>query len=608
MTVPGSSFGHTADAFANSRTLVRQLRDILWPRRWQAAAVLLLMLVVAGLEGVSFSLLVPLTQIFTAGTGGGPSAFQVYQGWLGRYSSDYQLAILGTALVSLFGLKNGLQYLREVLTTRLWLGIGAETRSRALASIMQRPYRYFLDRKQGALVQHLYHEPHHVAYIVQMGIEQTANVLAVAILVGLLVLVSWQVTLLVFALGALYAFGIWRLSQFAHAGGAERQQVEAESVALLTETIGGIRQVKVFSAEQSLWRIYSGWVKRYQDLNLRHWLAVLLPQHVTEMFWIGVLGLLLCLPALGMVADLQTMLPVMAVFSAVAFRVGPYVSRISQGWLSLKFFLPALHVVGKLLEETQENGGRESGRRFQRLEHAIELESVSFSYGVDQQALSDVSVRFGRGEMTAIIGPSGSGKSTLADLLIRLYEPSAGRILIDGTDFRDYARASWLASIGFVSQDTFIFHGTIRDNIAFSKPDATLEEIQAAARHANAHEFIERCPQGYDTVVGDRGLKLSGGERQRIAISRALVRNPQLLIFDEATSALDNQSEALIQETMACVSRDRTVILIAHRLSTVVRADKIIVLEHGRMVEEGTHATLLQRGGVYSTLYGKGSV
>jgi ABC-type multidrug transport system fused ATPase/permease subunit len=208
---------------------------------------------------------------------------------------------------------------------------------------------------------------------------------------------------------------------------------------------------------------------------------------------------------------------------------------------------------------------------------------------------------------TAIVGTSGAGKSTLVDLVARLYDPSSGMITVDDVDLREYDLSSWLAKIGFVSQDTFIFHGTIRDNIAFSKPDASLQEIHAAARQANAHSFIERFAEGYETIVGDRGLKLSGGERQRIAIARALLRDPEILIFDEATSALDNQSEASIQEAIAAIARDRTVIVIAHRLSTIVRAETIIVLDGGKVVGVGTHAALLAENTVYSTLYKRDS-
>jgi len=603
--------GSLRQALSTGWKLARQFKDILAPYRWQVVAIIGLILLTSLVEGIGFSLLVPLTQAFTSSQSSqaaGSAVFELYQGWLGGQTPEYRLAFIGLMLGGVFILKNGLQYLREVLSTHLWVGIGAETRLRVFASVLQRPYRYFLDRKQGGLVQHLYYEPHHVAYVVQMGIEQCANLLTVGVLIGLLILVSWQVTVLVLGAGVLFGLAVWRLSNLAQAGGTERETTDAEAMALLTETVGGIRQVKVFSAESRARDVYEGLVFGFRDLHARHCLSVLLPHHVTELFWIGVLGLLLCLPALGIVHGVQTVLPMVVVFSAVAFRLGPYLSRISQGWLNVKFFLPALEVVGNLLEMSESQPRRRTGWTFQTLEHGIKLEDVSFSYGQAEEALSHVSVCFNRGETTAIIGPSGAGKSTLVDLLVRLYEPSSGRIMVDGVDLCDSAPDSWLGAIGFVSQDTFIFHGTIRDNIAFSLPTATLEQIRSAARLANAQEFIERLPQGYDTVVGDRGLKLSGGERQRIAIARALLRHPQVLIFDEATSALDNQSEALIQETIATIARDRTVIVIAHRLSSIIRADRIVVLENGRVVEQGTHASLLKDGRVYAALYGRESI
>jgi len=588
--------------------LVRHFEPILWPRRWHLAAVILLILLTSLLEGIGFSLIVPMMQVFMSdqvGAGTAPVVFRAYQSSLATYSIEGRLAVLGLALVTVFGLKNGLQYLREALSTRLWLGIGAEGRLRVTAQILRRPYRYFLDQKQGTLVQHLYHEPHYMAVALQVVVDQTANILAVAVLVALLVFVSWEVTAVVFTFGALYGYAMWRLSKRVQAGGEERQKVEAEAVALLTEMTAGIRQVKIFSVEGRIQEMYAKWLRLFQELSVRHCLAMISPYRVTEMFWIGVLSLLLFLPALGVIGDFHAILPVVAVFTAVAFRVGPYVSRISQGWLSIKFYLPAIRLVGELLEEPTPIEQPQGTKPVRGLCRAIEFHDVSFSYGDKQPALSHVSMRFNRSETTAIIGPSGGGKSTLVDLLVRLYKPSSGLITVDGIDLQEYDLASWRAVIGFVSQDTFIFHGSIRDNIAFAQPGASFEEIQLVARQANAHDFIVRCPQGYETIVGDRGLKLSGGERQRIAIARALIRQPQILIFDEATSALDNQSEALIQEAITAIASDRTVILIAHRLSTVVQADKIIVLENGMVVEEGTHDALLKEGGVYSTLYSK---
>jgi ABC-type multidrug transport system fused ATPase/permease subunit len=592
------------------RRLIESLRIILWQWWGRLATIVVLIVVASLLEGASFSLLVPLTQSFTegsAGSGGGPVLFQAYQRWLDGYELNERLAVLAVALVGLFGLKNLLQYVRAVLSTRLSLDMTADMRVKALEAVLHRPYQYFLVNKQGTLVHQLYHETHHVAYVVQTGIEQVANVVAVSALIVLLLVVSWQVTAIVFLVGTAYGLVMWRISRQANSVGAERQRCESEAMAVLAESVAGIRQVKVFSGEARVRSLYEQWVQRFRQQEIHHWSRALLPQPLTEIFWIAVLGVLLSFPMLGIIPDAKAVLPLVTVFSAVAFRVGPYVSRMTQGWLTAKYYLPSFRLVSRLLEATEPALSRSRERKpFQLFARSIQLERVGFSYDGASPALSGVSVSFNRGETTAVIGPSGAGKSTLVDLLIRLYEPTSGRIVVDGTDLADYELGSWLARIGFVSQDTFVFHATILENIAFGKPGASLEEIQAAARQAHAHDFIERLPNGYDTMVGDRGLTLSGGQRQRIAIARALVRDPEILIFDEATSALDNQSEALVQEAIATLAKTRTVIIVAHRLSTVVHADKIIVLDHGKVAEEGTHAALLGSGSVYSNLYGRG--
>jgi len=564
------------------------------------------------LEVVSFSLVVPLTQSFNSGPvglGGQSVLFQNYQRWLAGHELAERLAMIAAALVGLFGLKNLFQYLREILSIRLSLDMTAEIRMKAFETAMQRPYRYFLENKLGVLVQHLYHETHHVAYVLRVGIEQIANVVTVSALIVLLVVVSWQVTAIFFLVGVVYGCTIWKLSKQAHIAGDERQRSETEAIAVLAESIAGIRQIKVFSGETRVRSLYDTWLQRFRQQELHHLSRSILPQHLTEIFWIVVLGVLMSFPALGVTKDAQAVMPLLAVFTAVAFRVGPYVSRITQGWLMAKYYLPSLHLVSRLLEtsEPASSCGR-AVKPFRSFSRSIQLERVSFSYGETSRALSDVSISFGYGKTTAVTGPSGAGKSTLVDLLIRLFEPTGGRILVDETDLADYDLESWLARIGFVSQDTFVFHTTIRENIAFGMPDVSLENIQEAARQAHAHDFIERLPNGYNTVVGDRGLTLSGGQRQRIAIARALVRKPDILIFDEATSALDNQSEAMVQQAIAAVAKTKTVIIVAHRLSSVVHADKIIVLEHGKVVEEGTHDALLMSGGVYSTLYGQGQL
>jgi ATP-binding cassette subfamily B protein len=240
---------------------------------------------------------------------------------------------------------------------------------------------------------------------------------------------------------------------------------------------------------------------------------------------------------------------------------------------------------------------------FEQLRCSIEFDSVSFGYGNRGPVLDQVRLSIPAGQTVAIVGESGSGKSTLLKLLLQQYEPSAGRILIDGADARDYHLPSLRSGIGVVSQDPYIFNGTIRDNIALGRPNTPLAEVIAAARAAGLEDFIASLPQRYDTVIGERGANLSGGQRQRLAIARALVRRPEILIFDEATSHLDTATERAIQENLRTALAGRTVVLVAHRLSTIQDADLIYVMHQGRIVEQGTDRQLLALGGVYSDLW-----
>ncbi|MEX0907410.1 MAG: ABC transporter ATP-binding protein, partial [Gemmatimonadota bacterium] len=242
-------------------------------------------------------------------------------------------------------------------------------------------------------------------------------------------------------------------------------------------------------------------------------------------------------------------------------------------------------------------------RPFTGFSDAIRLEDIRFAYETGEPVLNGISLEVRPGEVIALVGPSGGGKSTLVDLIARFYDPDSGRITVDGVDLREISPRSLRQQLGIVTQETVLFHDTVRANIAYALPDATQEEIERAARAANAHEFIAQLPRGYDTVLGERGTRLSGGQRQRIAIARAILRDPPILIFDEATSALDSESERLVQDAIEHLLTGRTVFVIAHRLSTILHADQILVLEQGSIVERGTHDELLAEGGLYRKLY-----
>jgi subfamily B ATP-binding cassette protein MsbA len=265
--------------------------------------------------------------------------------------------------------------------------------------------------------------------------------------------------------------------------------------------------------------------------------------------------------------------------------------------------------VFRFIDAQDEVHERKGAVKLKAFHDAIEFRDVRFSYELESQthqvieALRGVSLTIRRGEVVALVGPSGAGKSTLMNLLPRFYDVSEGAILIDGHDVRDLTIVSLRKQIGKVTQETVLFNDTVRNNIAYGQPDVPMEKIEAAAKAARAHDFITRMPEGYDTQIGERGARLSGGERQRLAIARALLKDAPILVLDEATSSLDTESEAHVQAALATLMRDRTVLVIAHRLSTVRRADRIAVMEQGQITELGSHEELLERGGTYSRLY-----
>jgi subfamily B ATP-binding cassette protein MsbA len=386
-------------------------------------------------------------------------------------------------------------------------------------------------------------------------------------------------------------------------GNLRRGNVHGEMTSVLQETISGIRLVKASGTESYEEGRFAEGSNKYASSSLKLTRLALLAPPVTEIIGTVIAVLILWIGAWQVLRSGTMTGATLLAFLTLVLRLLQPLKQLSQMRTTAQSSLASAERLFEILDSPAEFQRDRGTRDMATFDRHLEFENVSFSYG-DAPVLSNIDFSASKGEVVALVGPSGSGKSTLVDLIPRFYEPTAGRILLDGIDVRDIKLPALRSLTGIVSQETVLFHDTVRSNIAYGAVDQySQEQIEAAARAANAHEFIIELPRGYDTLLGERGTRLSGGQRQRLAIARALLTDPPILILDEATSALDTESERLVQEAVDRLLQGRTVFVIAHRLSTITHADQILVLDRGEIVERGTHAELLARRGAYHRLY-----
>jgi subfamily B ATP-binding cassette protein MsbA len=479
----------------------------------------------------------------------------------------------------------------------------AELRRKVQTHVGRLPISYYDANKSGVLVSRIMSDVEGVRNLIGTGLVEFAGGLLTAVL-ALGVLLSLSASMTGVALGAIVVFGLALGKAFGVLRPIfrERGKINAEVTGRLTESLGGVRVVKGYHAEASEAEVFSGGVQRLLDNVMKSLTSTSLMSFGATLM-MGVLSaLVMYLGARHMMAKSLTLGQFFEFTVLLAFLIAPVFQIVGIG-TQISEALAGLERTREVLRERPEDDDPRRQVRAGRIQGDVVFDHVTFSYDEGKTVLHDVSFRSAPDTVTALVGPSGSGKSTIIGLIAAFYTPREGAILVDGVDLSTIRLDSYRTQLGVVLQDTFLFDGTIRENVAFSRPGATEEQIREACRIARVDEFAESFEKGYDTVVGERGVKLSGGQRQRVSIARAILADPAILILDEATSSLDSESEALIQEGLSYLMRGRTTFVIAHRLSTIRRADQILVVEGGRIVEHGQHESLYALHGRYYDLY-----
>ncbi|HSP92024.1 MAG TPA: ABC transporter ATP-binding protein [Vicinamibacterales bacterium] len=481
----------------------------------------------------------------------------------------------------------------------------AEMRKSVNDHVMRLPVRYFDTTQTGQLISRIMNDAEGIRNLIGTGLVQlTGGFVEGGLALGVLFWLNWRLTtvtlvvLVLFGGGMAYAFK--RLRPIFR----ERGEIQAQVTGRLAQALGGVRVVKAYVAEDREQAVFASGVYRLFD-NVRKTITGISATTAGATVIVGVVGVVMILVGgQSILSGEMTLGDFIMYLFFTAMTVTPVVSIASIGTQVSEAFagLDRIRELKQMATEDQEDASRAA---LPHLEGDVRFEDVGFEYNPGVPVLEGVSFHAPAGTTTALVGSSGSGKSTLISLIMTFNRPKEGRVVVDGRDLRDIRLRDYRSHLGIVLQDNFLFDGTVAENIAYAKPDATRDDIQAVSRIAHCDEFVQGFPQKYDTVVGERGVRLSGGQRQRVAIARALLADPRILILDEATSSLDSESEAFIQDGLKALRRGRTTFVIAHRLSTIQSADQILVLEGGEIVERGTHAGLLALGGRYRQLYDK---
>jgi len=597
------------------------LKRYVAPYKQYVAGSVVLNILSAVFNVFSFSLLIPILQIlFNVGEHsyefipwhrGMPfneitnNAYYYVSQFIAVYGPSRILLMLCLIFCGIVLLKTSCYFGAAAVMVPIRTGVVKDMRMEIYDKILSLPLAFFSQERKGDIMARISGDVQEVENSITSTIEMLIkNPILILIYLGVLFRMSWELTLFTIVFAPAMIGVMSAIARKLKAQSIEAQRYWSDTMSQVEETLGGLRIIKAFLAEKKMSERFNAVTEAMRNKNNRVAIRQSSAHPVSELLGSVMIAIVLWFGGTLILGEHSVIdAPSFMAYMAILYSVIQPIKDLSRAAYGIPKGLASMERIDVILDAEDNIAEPADPKRLSSFEKSIELRDVSFSYESGREVLHDVSLSIPKGRNIAIVGASGAGKSTLVDLIPRFYDPTGGSILLDGVDIREVSTRDLRALIGNVNQDPILFNDTIFNNIAFGVENATMEQVVAAAKIANAHEFIIEKPEGYNTCIGDRGVMLSGGQRQRLSIARAILKNPPILILDEATASLDTESERMVQDALDYLMSRRTTISIAHRLSTVRKADEIIVMNEGRIVERGRHDELIEMDGYYRKLY-----